>query len=189
MILTFIALSGEKIRDFENGRLTEKELNHLFISSPRIGLRHIDRVVNVLAADNAFSKYWDLLGSGETLVGGSGKSFIADSAPFEKEIGGRAEIGDPAVYMACEDVKKAAALLNEIDEAALKNALNAKIKKATRWHFLNPNQKALREQADEIHHIFQKELKTLHEFYRKTADNGDGIVLFPVYEEEDYESG
>ncbi|MDV0445147.1 hypothetical protein MmiAt1_07040 [Methanimicrococcus sp. At1] len=187
MIITFAAVSCEKIRDFESGKTDSKQFINLLTESDKIGLSQIDRAANILAEDDEFSKYWEITGAGEILAGGDGEALIIDPVSFEDGDGGGFEICNPAVYMTNEEVKEAAALLSEIDEKQFKDVFDAKMKKLTKWSFLNKNKKALKESAPEIFETFWDEVKMLRDFYQKTGDAGNCAVIFVMYEDADFE--
>ncbi|WNY28061.1 hypothetical protein MmiEs2_02410 [Methanimicrococcus stummii] len=187
MIISFASVSKQNVRDFENGEIDESKFIEILAKAERIGLSQIDRAANILAGDDEFSKYWEITGAGEILAGGNGEALIIDPVSFEDEDGGGFEICDPAVYMMNEEVKEAAALLAEIDENQFKAAFDAKMKKLTKWSFLNKNKKALKESAPEIFETFWDEVQMLRDFYQKTGDAGNCVVIFVMYEDADFE--
>ncbi len=187
MIIIFAAVGKQSIRDFENGSMGEKQFVDVLINAERIGLRQIDRAAHVLANDDEFSEYYDIMGSGEILAGGDGEALIIDPVSFEYEDGGGFEICDPAVYMTNEEVKKAAGILSTVDEALFKDAFDRRMKKITKRSFLNKKKKALKENADEIFELLWSETDALKRFYEKTAGDENYAVIFSIYEDEDFE--
>ncbi|MDL2260679.1 YfbM family protein [Methanimicrococcus sp. OttesenSCG-928-J09] len=190
MILIFTAVSKQNIRDFESGSIGEAEFINILVESERIGLSQIDRAAHVLANDDEFSEYYNIMGSGEILAGGDGEALIIDPISFEyedDEDGGGFEVCDPAVYMTNEEVKNAAAILADVDENVFREAFDSKMKKLTKWSLLNRKKKALKESADDIFELLWKELDALKQFYEKMAADGNFVVVFSIYEDEDFE--
>lgn len=187
MIIFFVSVTKQQINDFENGVIDGEEITKIFVKSDQIRLQEIDRVMNVLAEDDEFSKYWDIFNSGEILAGGDGEAFLVEHIDVEFDDGDGFSICEPAVYVLNEEVKETAAFLSEIDEKQFKESFETKIKKLTKWSFLNKNKKALKETAPEIYEIFWNELETLRNFYQKVSETDNFIVIFPMYEEEDFE--
>lgn len=187
MIIIFAAVGKQNIRDFENGSTEESRFIDILVNAERIGLRQIDRAAHVLANDDEFSEYYDIMGSGEILAGGDGEALIIDPVSFEYEDGGGFEICDPAVYMTNEEVKKAAGILSAVDETVFKDAFDRRMKKLTKRSFLNKKKKALKENADEIFELLWNETDALRKFYEKAAADGNYAVVFSMYEDEDFE--
>lgn len=187
MILTFAAVSKQNIRDFENGDMDKNNFIDILVDSERIGLSQIDRAANILVDDDEFSPYYEIMGSGEILAGGDGEALVIDPVSFEYEGGGGVEICEPAVYMTNDEIKNAAALLADIDETKFRDAFDAKMKKLTKWSLLNKKKKALKENADEIFQVLWEELDSLKTFYEKLAADGNYVVIFSIYEDEDFE--
>ncbi|MBZ3935237.1 DUF1877 family protein [Methanimicrococcus blatticola] len=190
MIIFFAAVSKQNIRDFENGSIAKDRFIDILVVSDRIGLSQIDRAANILANDDEFSEYYEIMGSGEILAGGDGNALIIDPVSFEyenEEDGGGFEVCDPAVYMTNDEVKKAAGILSEVNEATFREAFDAKMKKLTKRSFLNRKKKALKENAGDIFEMLWNELDALKKFYEKTAATENYAVIFSIYEDEDFE--
>ena len=83
-------------------------------------------------------KFW----AAEILADGEREALIIDLIYGETGRGGGYEICDPAVYMLNERVKDATSLLSKIDEKQFKDVFDAKMKKLTKWSFLNKNNKS-----------------------------------------------
>ncbi|MDR2944085.1 MAG: YfbM family protein [Methanosarcinales archaeon] len=187
MIFIFTAVEKQNIRDFENGSISENRLIDFLFNDERIELHQIDRAVNILANGDEFSEYYEIMSGGEILAGGDGEALVIDIVSVEYEDGGGFEICDPAVYMTNEEVKKAALILSKVDETVFKDAFDLIMKKLTKRSFLNKKKKVLKENADEIFECLWNELDALKSFYQKASGDGNYIVVFSMYEEEDFE--
>jgi len=185
MITIFAAVEKGKIEKFENGAVSKKTFNGILVKSNRIGLPQIDRALNVLAGGDEESPYWAVFG-GDVLVGGDGEALIIDPIPFEKKSSDVFEICDPAVYQNEEEAGLISAFLEEIDEAVFKIQFDAKIKKLTRWSLFSQKKKELKENADEIFGVFWADFDRLKSFY-KNIHAYECVVIFTLYEEEDFE--
>lgn len=186
MFLFFVSVEKQRLSDFENGVTDAREITQAFAKADRIRLQEIDRVVNVLARGDVFSKYWDIFENGNLLTGGNSESLIIDPVSFLGEDGGGFETYDPVVYVLNDDVRKIAAVLSEINEKQFKEAFDAKMKKLTKYSFLSKKKKALKEKAPEIYEHFWNEFEILRNFYQKVNETDHLIVIFSMYEEEDF---
>ncbi|WNY23401.1 hypothetical protein MmiHf6_07080 [Methanimicrococcus hongohii] len=199
MIIVFAAVSKQQIRDFENGDIDKDQFIDILINSERIELSQIDRAINVLADDDEFSEYWEIVGGGEILAGGDGSALVIDPILFIDEEndssdggdgsdnGGGFQIMDPAVYMTNDEIKKGAAILETIDKEQFKDAFDSKIKKLTKRSFLSKKKQALKESAGDIFEMLWNEIAVLRSFYEKVNDGENHAVIFSIYENEDFE--
>jgi len=185
MITIFAAVEKNKIEKFETGAVSNKTFTNILVKSNRIGLTQIDRALNVLAGGDEESPYWAVFG-GDVLAGGDGKELVIDPIPFEKKSSDVFEICDPAVYQKDEEARLISEFLEEIDETVFKKQFDLKIKKLTRWNLFSQKKKELKENADEIFGVFWKDFDRLKSFY-KNINADEYIVIFTLYEEEDFE--
>jgi len=185
MITIFSAIDKKQVEKFENGSIREKPFIDILTQSNQIKLSQIDRALNVLADGDEESPYWEVFG-GEVLAGGDGEALVINTISFENEEGGSCEICDPTVYQNEEEAGMISAFLEEINETAFKKQFDTKIKKLTRWSFFNKGKKELKENADEILDVLWEEFDRLRSFY-KNINAGEYVVIYTVYEEEDFE--
>jgi hypothetical protein len=188
MILIFASVSEQQIRHFESGEIDKSGFIDILVKSDRIGLSQIDRAVNVLAYGDEFSDYWDIIGDGEILAGGDGEALVVDPISIEDEDEGGFTAASPAVYMMNHDIKRAAEILNPVSKEQFKDAFDFKMKKLTKWSFLSKKKQALKESAPEIFETLWDEIEAMKKFYqRASSDGGNFVVVFSMYEEEDFE--
>ena len=185
MITIFAAVEKRQIEKFESGAVHKKAFNNLLVKSNRISLFQIDRALNVLAGGDEDSPFWAIFG-GDVLTAAGGEEMTVDPIPFEKRSSGPLETCDPAVYQNEEETALISAFLEQIDEAAFRKHFDARIIKLTRWSFFSQRKRELKENADEIFDVFWGEFSRLKSFY-KNIQAGECIVIFSLYEEEDFE--
>ena len=193
MILIFASVSEQQIRRFESGEIDKSGFIDILVKADRIGLSQIDRAVNVLSYGDEFSDYWDIIGDGEILAGGDGEALVVDPVSIEYEAEGEEDgygftVASPAVYMISDDVKRAAEILNPVSKEQFRDAFDFKMKKLTKWSFLSKKKQALKESAPEIFDTLWDEIEALKAFYQRVSgDGGNFVVVFSMYEEEDFE--
>ncbi|MDR0767390.1 MAG: YfbM family protein [Methanosarcinales archaeon] len=187
MILIFAAVSEQQIRNFENGNIDKNQFIDVLVNADRIGLSQIDRAANVLANDDEFSEYYEIIGAGEILAGGDGEALVIDPISFEDEDGSGFIVADPAVYMTNDEIKEAVGILESVDKEQFKDAFDFKMKKLTKRSFLSKKKQALKESAPEIFEMLWDEIEALRVFYQKASVGGNYAVVFSMYEDEDFE--
>jgi len=187
MRTVFAAVKRQQIRDFENGEIGSDQILDILTKADRVDFHQVDRAVHVLANDDEFSEYYDIMGGGEILAGENGEALIIDPVYFENENGGGSVICDPAVYMTNDEIKRAADILKEIDESKFKEIFDLRMKKLTRWSFLSKGKRELKKSAADISNYLWNEVSVLKRFYETHAENGNFIVIFIIYENEDFE--
>ena len=187
MITYFTAVKEQMLRDFENGKINCEAFKEELMKAETIGLYQIDRAVHVFANNDEFSPYYEIWGSGEILAGGDGEALIMDPIYFENENGSECEICDPAIYMTSDEINRATDILKDVDDAGFKEMFDLRMKKLTRLSFLNKEKKELKKNADDIFKFLWSETEKLKNLYEKSAKNGDFIVIYTIYEAEDFE--
>jgi hypothetical protein len=65
MITYFTAVKKQTLCDFENGKIDCAAFSEKLMTAETIGLHQIDRTVHILANDDEFSPYYEILGGGD----------------------------------------------------------------------------------------------------------------------------
>lgn len=187
MKMIFAAVNKIRIDNFENGKINKKDFTQNLAEADRIELEQIDRAVSVLIENDSDeeSSYYSIFG-GEILAGSDGEALIVEPFLFETADDGSFEVCDPAVYLTNDEVKDAASVLEELSEKTFRAAYDLKMKKLTKWSLFSKEKRELKENADDIYEMFWQEMTALKSFYKKAGEAGNFIVIFPMYDEEDY---
>jgi len=82
MRTVFAAVKRQQIRDFENGEINSDSFLEILTKADRVDFHQVDRAVHVLANDDEFSEYYDIMGGGEILAGENGEALIIDPSLF-----------------------------------------------------------------------------------------------------------
>ena len=187
MITYFAIVKKQTLRDFENGEINCETFTEELVTAETVGLYQIDRAIHVLANDDEFSPFYEILGGGEILAGGDGEALVIDPIYLENENDSGCVICDPAVYMTNDEIKRAVHILKDIDEAGFKKIFDSKMKKLTRLSFLNKHKRELKKNSTDIFNLLWSETETLRQFYEKPSKTGDFIVIYTLYETDDFE--